>query len=68
MTLRNRLGRLESNRPALGADAPLDLVGLAPDLVARVMQAKADGTFPQSFSDADLQTLVDLTANAGGAS
>lgn len=66
MTLRKRLDRLERNRPALGASPPFDMAGLAPDVVASVMQAKADGTFSQGLSDADLQALVDL-ADAQGA-
>ena len=38
--LGKRLARLEAKRPALGVSPPLDLIGLAPDVVARVMQAK----------------------------
>jgi len=64
--LRNRLDRLERNRPALGADVPLDLTGLAPDVVARVTAVMAGGGFPQFLSDADLQALVAL-ADAQGA-
>ena len=64
--LAKRLARLEANRPALGADVPFDMAGLAPDVVARVMQAKVDGTFPRSLCDADLEALVDL-ANEQGA-
>jgi hypothetical protein len=52
--LGKRLARLEAKRPALGVSPPLDLIGLAPDVVARVMQAKADGTFPRGLCDADL--------------
>ena len=64
--LSKRLARLEANRPALGADVPLDLSGLAPDVSARITAAILDGTFPQSLSDADLQALVAL-ADAQGA-
>jgi len=64
--LRKRLDRLERNRPALGASPPFDMAGLAADVVARVTAAMADGTFPQSLGDADLQALVDL-ANQQGA-
>ena len=64
--LGKRLARLEANRPALGASPQFDMAGLAPDVVARMMQAKADGTFPRGLSNADLQALVDL-ANQQGA-
>jgi len=60
-----RLDRLERNRPA-GAYEPIDMAGLDPDVVTRVTAAMADRGFPQSLSDADLQTLVDL-ANEQGA-
>jgi len=63
--LGKRLARLERNRPSLDADVPLDLKGLAPDVVARVMQAKADGTFPRSLCDADLEALVALGDELG---
>jgi len=65
--LGRRLARLEANRPALGASSPLDLTGLAPDVVARVMQAKADDTFPQGLSDADLEALVAMANEQGAA-
>jgi len=64
--LGKRLARLEAIRPALGASPPFDMAGLAPDVVARVTAAMADGGFPQSLGDADLQALVDL-ANEQGA-
>jgi len=64
--LSKRLVSLERSRPALGKSSPLDLTGLAPDVVARVMQAKADDTFPQGLSDADLEALLAL-ANVQGA-
>jgi len=35
-------------------------------VAARIMAAKADGTFPQALSDADLEALVAL-ADAQGA-
>ncbi len=60
-TLRKRIDQIERNRPVLGLSAPLWLVGLAPDVLARVMQAKADGTFPQSLCAADLEELAALT-------
>jgi hypothetical protein len=63
--LGKRLARLEAKRPALGVSPPLDLIGLAPDVVARVMQAKADGTFPRSLCDADLKALVALGDELG---
>ena len=64
--LSKRLVSLGRSRPALGASPLLDLVGLAPDVVARVMQAKADGGFPRSLCDADLEALLAL-ANVQGA-
>ena len=63
--LGKRLARLEANRPALGVSSLLDLTGLAPDVVARVTAAMADGGFPESLGDADLQALVDLTNEQG---
>ena len=63
--LGKRLARLEANRPAPGAPLPLDLVGLAPDVALRVMQAKANGTFPRSLCDADLEALVALGDELG---
>ena len=64
--LGKRLARLEAKRPAPGLSRVVDMIGLAPDLVARLIQAKADGTFPRSLCDADLEALVDL-ANEQGA-
>jgi len=64
--LSTRLVSLEISRPALSASPSLDLAGLAPDAVARVIQAKADGTFPRSSGGADLEALVAL-ANEQGA-
>jgi len=58
--LSKRLARLEANRPALGASAPLDLSGLATDASARITAAMADGTFPQSLGDADLEAILHL--------
>lgn len=58
--LTKRLAKLEANRPALGLSAPLCLLGLDPDVLARVMQAKADGTYPQSLCEADLAELLAL--------
>ena len=63
--LGKRLARLEANRPALDADLPLDLAGLAPDVAARIMAAKAQGTFPRSLCDADLHALVALADEQG---
>jgi len=63
--LRTRLARLERNRPALGADVPPDLKALPRDVAARVMQAKADGTFPRSLCDADLEAMVALADEQG---
>jgi len=65
--LGKRLARLERNRPPLGAEVPLDLSGLAPDVSARITAAMADGTFPQGLADADLEALVDLTNEQGAA-
>jgi len=58
--LSKRLARLEANRLAPGALPPLDMAGLAPDVLARITAAMADGTFPRSLCDADLQALLDL--------
>jgi len=63
--LGKRLARLEANRPAPGASLPPDLVGLPRDVAARVMQAKADGTFPRSLCDADLEAMVALADEQG---
>jgi len=63
--LAKRLARLEAKRLAPGVARVVDLIGLAPDLVARVMQAKADGTFARSPCDADLQALVAWPMNRG---
>ena len=63
--LGKRLARLEAKRPALGVSPPLDLIGLAPDVLTRVMQAKADGTFPRGLCDADLEALVALADEQG---
>jgi len=63
--LRKRIDRLERNRPALDADVPFELIGLAPDVAARFMAAKAQGTFPRSLCDADLHALVALGDELG---
>ena len=63
--LRTRLARLERNRPSLDADVPLDLKGLPRDVAARIMAAKAQGTFPRSLCDADLHALVALADEQG---
>ena len=63
--LGKRLARVEAKRPALGVSPPLDLIGLASDVVARLMQAKADGTFPRSLCDTDLEALVALADEQG---
>jgi len=65
--LGKRLDRIERNRPALGASPPLDLTGLAPDVVARITAAMEGGTFPRGLRDADLQALVDLANEQGAA-
>jgi hypothetical protein len=65
MTLHTRLARLERNRPALDAVVPFELIGLAPDVAARFMAAKAQGTFPRSLCDADLEALVALGDELG---
>lgn len=57
MTLRTRLAKLERNRPEPVAASGLEL-DLPPDLCARIGEAQAAGTFPQSLSDADLETIV----------
>ena len=64
--LTKRLARMEANRPAPGVSFAVDMAGLAADVVARVVQAKADGTFPQSLCNADLQAVLAL-ANEQGA-
>jgi len=63
--LSKRVARLEAKRPAPGVPRVVNMIGLAPDLVALVMQAKADGTFPRSLCDADLQLLVALANEQG---
>jgi len=63
--LGKRLARLEANRPALGVSCTVYLAGLAADVMARVMQAKADGTFPRLLCDADLEALVALADQQG---
>jgi hypothetical protein len=65
MMLGKRLARLEAKRPALGVSPPLDLIGLAPDVAARFMAAKAQGTFPRSLCDTDLEALVALADEQG---
>lgn len=64
--LAKRMARLEASRPAPGVSFTLDMAGLAADVEARVAQAKADGTFPQSLCNADLQAVLTL-ANEQGA-
>jgi len=56
--LSKRLARLEAKRPAPGDQKPLDMEALPRAVAARIMAAKADGTFPQGLSDADLQAMV----------
>ena len=63
--LGKRLARLEANRPALGISCTVDMSGLAPDVVARITAAMADGTFPQSLGDSDLEALVALANDRG---
>jgi hypothetical protein len=63
--LGKRVARLERNRPALDADVPLDLKGLPRDMAARIMAAKAQGTFPRSLCDSDLEALVALADEEG---
>ena len=63
--LGKRVARLERNRPALDADVPLDLNGLPRDMAARIMAAKAQGTFPRSLCDSDLEALVALADEEG---
>ena len=63
--LGKRVARLERNRPSLDADVPLDLKGLPRDVAARIMAAKAQGTFPRSLCDADLHALVALADKQG---
>lgn len=63
MTLRARLAKLECNRPESFAASGLEF-DLPPDLRARSGEAQAAGTFPQSLTDADLETILaagDLT-------
>jgi hypothetical protein len=57
MTLRARLAKLERNRPEPFAASALEL-DLPPDLCARIGEAQAAGTFPQSLADADLEAIV----------
>ena len=63
--LGKRVARLERNRPSLDADGRLDLKGLPRDVAARIMAAKAQGTFPRSLCDADLHALVALADEQG---
>ena len=63
--LGKRLARVEAKRPSLDADVPLDLKGLPRDVAARIMAAKAQGTFPRSLCDADLHALVALADEQG---
>tara|TARA_R110002072_G_scaffold297547_1_gene470513 strand:- start:1686 stop:1889 length:204 start_codon:yes stop_codon:yes gene_type:complete len=65
MTIHARLKKLERIRPSRSLSPPLDLVGLPSDVVARVTLAKAEGTFPQSLCDADLEALVALADQQG---
>ena len=64
--LARRLTKLEANRPALGADEPLDMEALPRDVAARIMAAVADGTFPRGLSDADIEAALTV-ADAQGA-
>ena len=57
MTLRARLSKLEQSRPEPFAASGPDL-DLPPDICARIAQAQAAGTFPQSLADADLEAIV----------
>ena len=63
--LAKRLALPEAKHPAPGVSRVVDVIGLAPDLVARVRQARADGTFPRSLFDADLQALAALANEQG---
>jgi len=57
MTLRKRLTRLESQRPASDATQSRSIV-LEPELHQRVMEAKAKGVFPAGLSIEDLRALM----------
>ena len=57
MTLCARLSKLERNRPEPFATSGLEL-DLPPDICARIAQAQAAGTFPQSLCDADLEAIL----------
>jgi len=57
MTLRARLAKLEQARPEPFAASGLELE-LPPELCARIAQAQAVGTCPQSLCDADLLVIV----------
>ena len=60
-----RLDRIERNRPALGADEPLNMEALPRDVAARILAALADGTFPHGLSDADLEAAVAVADEQG---
>lgn len=54
-----RIAQLERNRPEpLVSPGPGLEFDLLPDICARIMAAKAAGTFPQSLADADLEAIV----------
>ncbi|MEI4235084.1 hypothetical protein [Roseovarius sp. D22-M7] len=52
-----RIAKLERIHPAPVAGESLD-IDLPPDISARIMAAKAAGTYPQSLADSDLQAIV----------
>lgn len=58
MKLDARIARLERQRPDFSGVTTKAAIRLEPDIEARVLAAKADGTFPQSLSTADLRALM----------
>ncbi|MFO7920344.1 MAG: hypothetical protein R6U99_05920 [Nioella sp.] len=60
-----RIAKLERIRPDPVAGEALDL-DLPPDKCARILAAKAAGTFPQSLADPDLEAIVHAADVARG--
>jgi hypothetical protein len=65
MTLRARLAKLERNRPEPLAASGL-VLDLPPALLARIAEALAAGTFPQSLSRADRAEILAAADLASG--
>ncbi len=63
--LAKRLAGLEARSPATG-QPPLELVGIPAAVAARIMRAEAEGSFPQSLCDADLEAILALADEQRG--